>query len=166
GPQVLDNLGQLRFVGGPWVSSDESDELDESDAWPDWDNWVRNPALVTDFSTAGWPRNYGRICVTFTVGPSGEHRVIIDGRTGPDDPRPYLAVVNDGRIRFGIQTVGSIAGGTIVPGQTHIACVDRSYGPTTSLYLDNQLIGTSTTLPAWDWHETVRLGSRYGGADP
>lgn len=164
GPQVLDDLGQLRFARGPWVSSDD-EELDESDTWPAWDNQVLNPALVTDFPTADWPRNYGRICVMFTSGPSGTHRTIIDGRTGPDDPRPYLSVVDDGRIRFGIPTVGSIEGGTVIPGQTHTACIDLTLG-TTTLTLDGRTIGTSTTLKAWEWPPTTRLGSRYDGADP
>src|SRR5690606_20747457 len=125
--------------------------------WPEWDGVTAHPELTDAHPTTGWPRDYGRICVTFTAGPSGETRVIIDGRTDGDDPRPYLDVVNDGRIRFGIQTVGSIADGAVIPGKVHTACVDRSYGPITSLYLDGRLIGTSTTLPAWDWHPTARL---------
>src|SRR5690606_2911026 len=135
-------------------------------SWPEWDGVTAHPELTDAHPTTGWPRDYGRICVTFTAVPAGEHRVIIDGRTDGDDPRPYLDVVNDGRIRFGIQTVGSIADGEVIPGKVHTACVDRSYGPITSLYLDGRLIGTSTTLPAWDWHPTARLGSRYGDADP
>lgn len=136
------------------------------DSWPEWDGVTAHPELTDAHPTTGWPTEFGRICVTFSSGAAGEHRAIIDGRTDGDDPRPYLSVVNDGRIRFGIQTVGSIAGGEIIPFHTHTACVERSYGPLTTLTLDGVEIGTSTTLPAWDWHETVRLGSRYGGADP
>ena len=133
--------------------------------WPEWDGVTAHPELTDDHPTTGWPKTYGRMCVTFAAGPSGANRTIIDSRTGPDDPRPYLSVVDDGRIRFGIPTVGSIEGGTVIPGQTHTACIDLTLG-TTTLVLDDKTIGTSTTLSAWEWPVTTRLGSRYDGADP
>jgi len=148
-----------------FLAAAADDDTEWSESWPEWDGATVNPELTDDHPTTGWPKTYGRMCVTFTSGPSGAHRTIIDSRTGPDDPRPYLSVVDDGRIRFGIPTVGSIEGGTVIPGQTHTACIDLTLG-TTTLVLDDKTIGTSTTLSAWEWHPTTRLGSRYDGADP
>src|SRR5690606_34733396 len=66
----------------------DDDDTEWSESWPEWDGATVNPELTDDHPTTGWPKTYGRMCVTFTAGPSGAHRTIIDSRTGLDDPRP------------------------------------------------------------------------------